>query len=346
MQNQRYGQLRQQLLAATLSLGVILLIGTIGYRLLEHWTVIDAAYMTVITLSTVGFSETHPLSPQSRVFTIVLIFMGVVNIGFLLNRLTEAFTRGYFQDRFRLQRQERLMKTLNQHYIICGFGRMGHQVALEFAAENIPFVVIDRAEAEIERAMNLGYAAIQGDASLDQTLMTAGIERAQCVVVTLASDPENLYILLSAKTLNPQVRTIARASSEEAVQKLQRAGADTVISPQVTGAKRMAAVALRPQIIHFLDGILASSDRSFYLEEFQVQPQTCPSVGKTLNLAELTSQSGALILAIGRPDGSLLNNPNGSIDLLAGDTFICLGTPAQLRSLNQLLIPGYQVRIP
>jgi voltage-gated potassium channel len=128
MQNQRYVQLRQQLIAATSSLGVILLIGTIGYRLLEHWTVIDAAYMTVITLSTVGFSETHPLRPQSRVFTIVLIFMGIVNIGFLLNRLTEAFTQGYFQDRLRLQRQERLINTLDQHYIICGFGRMGHQV--------------------------------------------------------------------------------------------------------------------------------------------------------------------------------------------------------------------------
>jgi voltage-gated potassium channel len=339
MQNQRYVQLRQQLIAATISLGVILIIGTIGYGLLEHWTLIDAAYMTVITLSTVGFSETHPLSPQSRVFTIVLIFMGVVNIGFLLNRLTEAFTQGYFQDRLRLQRQQRLINTLDQHYIICGFGRMGHQVALEFAAEKIPFLVIDRVEAKIEQAMNLGYAAIQGDASLDHTLVTAGIGRAQCLVLTLASDAENLYILLSAKTLNTQLRTIARATSEEAVQKLQRAGADTVISPHVTGAKRMAAVALRPQIINFLDGILTSSDRSFYLEEFKVQTQTCPYVGQTLNLGELTTQSGSLILAIGRQDGSLLKSPSGSIHLLEGDTFICLGTPEQLRSLNQLLIP-------
>lgn len=339
MENQRYCQLRQQLIGATISLGVILIIGTIGYTLLEHWSLVDAAYMTVITLSTVGFSETHPLSPQSRVFTIVLIFMGIVNIGFLLNRLTDAFTQGYFQDRLRLQRQERLINTLDQHYIVCGFGRIGYQVALEFAAENIPFVVIDRAETEIERAMNLGYPAIQGDAGLDSTLTLAGIERAQCLVITLASDPDNLYILLSAKTLNAQIRTIARATHEEAVHKLQRAGADTVISPYVTGAKRMAAAALRPQIINFLDGILTSSDRSFYLEEFQVLPQTCPYVGQTVNLADLITQSGSLILAIGRKDGSLLKSPSGSIHLLEGDTFICLGTPEQLRSLNQLLIP-------
>ncbi|MFZ9738046.1 MAG: potassium channel family protein [Prochlorotrichaceae cyanobacterium] len=339
MPNQRYRQLQQQLIGATLSLGVILVIGTIGYALLEHWSILDAAYMTVITLSTVGFSETHPLSAQSRVFTIVLIFTGIANIGFLLNRFTDAISQGYFQDGLRLQRQERLINTLDQHYIICGFGRIGYQIALEFAAEKISFVVIDRTEAAIEKAMNLGYPAIQADASLDSTLQNAGIERAQCLVVTLSSDADNLYILLSAKTLNPHLRTIARATSEEATQKLQRAGADTVISPYVTGAKRMAAAALRPQVIDFLDGILTTSNRSFYLEEFKVQKENCPYVDKDVNIAEITTQSGALILAIGRKDGSLINSPQGTIDLWDGDTLICLGTPEQLRHLNQFLIP-------
>jgi voltage-gated potassium channel len=228
---EHYEQLQKQLVGAILSLTAILLLGTIGYGMIEHWSLLDSAYMTVITLTTVGFSETHLLSPKGRLFTIFLIGIGVINIAFLLNRFTDAMIHGYFQTGIRLQRQQDLINRLSHHYIVCGFGHTGAQVALEFAAEKIPFVVIDRTQTVVNEAIRLGYLSLPGDATLDKILLAAGIERACCLVAALPSDAENLYILLSAKTLNPQIRTIARANSEEAIQKLQRAGADAVISP-------------------------------------------------------------------------------------------------------------------
>ena len=160
-----------------------------------------------------------------------------------------------------------------------------------------------------------------------------------CLVSALTSDAENLYTVLSAKTLNPKIRAIARASTEEAVLKLQRAGADAVVSPYITGGKRLAAAALRPQVMDFVDGILTGSDRTFYMEEFLLDPKFCPCVGQTLSEARLRLQSGALVLAIRRSDGTLIGGPTGETPLMAGDLLICMGTPEQLRQLNQILGP-------
>jgi voltage-gated potassium channel len=265
--------------------------------------------------------------------------MGVISIAYIVNRFTEALIQGYFQEGLRLRQRRRLLDTLAEHYILCGFGRTGRQIAMEFQAEGIPFVAIDSLGEQIEAAQQLGYIAVQGDATLDDTLLNVGIERAICLVAALPSDAENLYTVLSAKTLNPQIRAIARASTEEAVQKLQRAGADAVVSPYITGGRRMAAAALRPQVMDFVDGILAGTDRSFYMEEFSVQPESCPVVGQTLREARLRSQSGALVLAIRRADGNLIAGPTGETRLLAGDTLICIGTPEQIRQLNRILSP-------
>jgi len=158
-------------------------------------------------------------------------------------------------------------------------------------------------------------------------------------VAALTSDAENLYTVLSAKTLNPKIRAIARASTEEAVQKLQRAGADAVVSPYITGGRRLAAAALRPQVMDFVDGILTGTDRAFYMEEFLIDPKTCPCVGLSLSQAQLRSRSGALVLAIRRADGTLIGGPTGDTELMAGDLLICMGTAEQLRNLTQILIP-------
>jgi voltage-gated potassium channel len=229
--------------------------------------------------------------------------------------------------------------TLTEHYILCGYGRTGRQIALEFKAEGIPFIAIDSELEQVVTAQELGYIAVQGDATLDDTLLEVGIERAICLVAALPSDAENLYTVLSAKTLNPQIRAIARASTEEALKKLQRAGADAVVSPYITGGRRMAAAALRPQVLDFMDGILTGTDRAFYLEEFLIDPQACPAVGQTLREARLRSQSGGLVLAIRRADGTLIGGPTGETQLLAGDLLICMGTAEQLRQLSQILIP-------
>ncbi|MGF2035795.1 MAG: potassium channel protein [Nostoc sp. CmiVER01] len=326
-------------MAGAIALGGVFFIGTLWYSLVEGWSWEDAAYMTVITLATVGYGETHPLGNRGRLFTIALILLGVVNIGYIVNRFTEAIIQGYFQQGIRLQQQRRLMESLTEHYIICGFSRTGRQIAKEFRAEGVSFVVIDSDMESVQRAQTEGYTAFQGDATLDDTLLKVGVERAMCIVAALPSDAENLYIVLSAKTLNSAIRVIARASTEEALQKLRRGGADEVISPYITGGKRMAAAALRPQVLDFVDGILTGADRQLYMEEFLLDPAFCPFVGQTLQKARLRSQSGALVLAIRRADGTLIGGPTGDTILMPGDRLIGMGTAEQLRSLNQILGP-------
>ncbi len=335
----QFQRLQKQLIGGLISLVGVFCIGTIWYHLVEGWRWVESAYMTMITLATVGFMEVHPLGDRGRVFTMSLILLGVVNIGYIVNRFTEALIQGYFQEGIRLRQLRQIMDSLTGHYIICGFGRMGRQAALEFQAESVSFIVVDSQAEPIEGARQLGYNAFQGDATLDETLMKLGIERATCIIAALPSDAENLYTVLSAKTLNPAIRAIARASTEEALQKLQRAGADAVISPYITGGKRMAAAALRPQVMDFVEGVLSGGDRTFYMEEFLLDASTCPLIGETLREAKLRSHSGALVLAIRRTDGSLLTGPSAETPLLHGDHLICMGTEDQLRRLNQILCP-------
>jgi len=335
----KYKRLRQELIIGAIALGCVFLIGTLWYRFVEGWRWLDSAYMTVSTLATVGFGEINPLGDRGRLFTIILIAMGVISIGYIVNRFTEALIQGYFQEGRRLQQQRRLVESLSEHYILCGFGRTGRQIGMEFQAEGIPFVTLDLSLESVQAAQQMGYIAMQGDATLDDTLLRVGIERAICLVAALPSDAENLYTVLSAKTLNPKIRAIARASTEEAVTKLQRGGADAVVSPYITGGKRMAAAALRPQVMDFVDGILTGTDRAFYMEEFRLDADACPYVGQSLREARLRSQSGALVLAIRRADGTLIGGPTGETLLLSGDAMICMGTADQLRDLNQILGP-------
>ena len=302
--------------------------------------------MTIITLTSVGFGEIYPLQPRSRLFTIGLILMGIVTIGYLVNRFTEAFLQGYFQEGVRLRQRKNVIEKLSQHYIICGFGRTGCNVASEFAAETIPFIIIDSDIEEIEKAQQLGYLVIQGDATLDEVLLTARIERAVCLVAALHSDADNLYTVISAKALNPDIRTIARASTEEAVKKLERAGADAVVSPYITGGKRLAAAALRPQVMDFVDGILSGGEKAFYLEEFLLDGQNCPCLGQSLIEARLRDRSGALVVAIRARNGKLMPGPTGESILRAGDALICMGTAEQLRALNSILGPMPSPRLP
>ncbi len=312
--------------------------GTLGYRLIEGWSWFDALYMTIITLATIGYGETNPLHFEGRVFTLTLIVMGVLSISYIAAQFTAAIANGHIYNIFQARRQRKVMDALDKHYIVCGFGRTGRQVTAEFAAEgSIQFVVIDSDPMAIEQAELEGHLALQGDAALDHTLLLAGIERAVCIVAALPSDAENLYTVLSAKTLNPEIRAIARASTEESMQKLRRGGADEVISPYITGGKRMAAVALRPQVMDFVDGIIAGANRSFYIEEYRIDDSSY--VGVTLKKASLRSQTGALVLAIRRADGDVIAGPDGNTEILQGDVLISMGTPEQLRALNQILSP-------
>ncbi len=343
---EKYRRLRTELVRGAVVLAGIVLIGTLWYWLVEKWSFADSAYMTIITLSTVGFSEVRPLEARGRLFTIALILMGLLTIGYIVNRFTEALIQGYFQEGIKLRQEKSLIESLDQHYIVCGFGRTGRHVAREFFAEGIPFIIIDDNLEEVEEIKQLGYTVILGDATLDESLIRAKIDRAICLVTALPSDAQNLYTVLSAKTLNPRIRAIARASNEEAVQKLQRAGADAVVSPYITGGKRLAAAALRPQVMDFVDGIITGANRSYYLEEFLIDAEVCPYVSKTLRDAKLRTQSGALVLAIRRVDGNLIAGPTADTLILDRDALICMGTAEQLRELNKLLGPINSIHLP
>jgi voltage-gated potassium channel len=336
---QKYRRIKQELLAGFLMLAGVFSIGTLWYRLVEKWSWLDAAYMTIITLATIGYGETNPLGARGRAFTICLILLGLLTLGYIGNRLTEAIIQGYFQERLKVRQQKRTIDSLADHYIICGYGRTGRQIAIEFEAEGIPFIIIDSNTSQIEQMNQRGYICLQGDATLDDCLLQAKIDKSVCIISALPSDAENLYTILSAKTLNPQIRAIARASTEEAVKKLQRAGADAVVSPYITGGRRLAAAALRPQVMDFVEGIFTGSERSYYLEEFKLEEDTCPFVGKNLSEARLRSHSGALVLAIRRVDGNFIAGPTGEDILCSGDLLICMGTAEQLRDLNRILLP-------
>ncbi|MEB3217194.1 MAG: NAD-binding protein [Nostocales cyanobacterium 94392] len=336
---QKYRRIQKELMIGALALCGVLLTGTLWYRFVEKWTWEDATYMTVITLSTVGYGETQPLGSRGRLFTVALILMGVITIAYIVNRFTEAVIQGYFQEGIRLRQQRRTMESLSKHYIICGFSRTGRQIAQEFEAEDVPFVIVDLGLETVRKAQEEGYTIYQGDATSDETLILVGIERAICIVAALPSDAENLYIVLSAKALNPQIRAIARASTEEALQKLQRAGADAVVSPYITGGRRMAAAALRPQVMDFVDGIISGRGRELYMEEVLIDRNTCPFVGQSLGQARLRAQTGALVLAIRRANGELIGGPTADTILMSGDVMISMGTAEQLRALNKILGP-------
>lgn len=343
---QKYRRLRLELIIGSIALGGIFLTGTLWYWFFEKWSLLEATYMTVITLSSVGFGEVRPLDEKGRIFTIILIFMGLITIGYIVNRFTEAIIQGYFQAGIRLRQKKNVIDKLSNHYILCGYGRTGSHVASEFQSEGIPFVIIDSDPEQMEKIQQIGYILVQGDATLDEYLLAAKIDKAICIVAALRSDADNLYTVLSAKALNPNIRAIARASSEEAIQKLQRAGADAVISPYITGGKRLAAAALRPQVMDFVDGILTGSERAFYLEDFMLDVENCPCLGQTLSEARLRAKSGALVLAIRRESGDLIAGPTGDTRLESGDSLICMGTAEQLRELNSILGPINSVRLP
>ncbi len=335
---QKYRRIGTDLKRGGFALGLVFITGTLWYALVEEWDWLDAVYMTVITLTTVGYGETQSLDERGKIFTITLIVAGVITIGYIVNRFTEALIEGYFVEGKRIRQQQKLVESLQDHFIICGFGRIGRQIATEFAVEGTAFVVIDGSSEQIQIAQGLGYNTIQADATLDETLLKVGVNKASCLVAALPSDAENLYIILSAKSLNPGIRAISRASNEEAVQKLKRAGADKVISPYITGAKRMASAALRPQVMDFMDGI-TTIDGSFYMEEYAIDSRICPVVGQSLRQARLRSQSGALVLAVRRHEGTLIVGPTGETILMNQDMLICMGTADQLRVLNRILDP-------
>ncbi len=330
----------QSIIESRLRWAVALLImlmafGVGGYVAIEGWNFLDAVFMTVTTLSTVGYKEVHDLSTAGEIFTIVLIVVGVGGMLYTVTAVVAYVVEVQFPGIVRRRRMTERIAELRNHYIVCGFGRVGHFIAQELARERAPFVVVEANPEVHQNCEGAGHPCILGDATQDETLKAAGIDRARGLVAALDSDEKNLYVVLSARVLRPDISIVARATSEDAEAKLKRVGANRVLTPYATAGRRMATLLMRPLVADFLDTVMHSERLELLLEELTI-PEDSPLANTTIGEMQVRTRTGAIILALQRRDGSLVSAPDGDTQLQAGDELVVLGTRAQLRQLEQL----------
>jgi len=313
------------------TLASIIVLGVIGYAFIEGWSFFDSLYMTVITITTVGYNELHPLSTAGRLFSIFLIVGGVGGALYTLTGIIQYMAEGNIIAIWGRRRMKNKIAQLKEHFIICGFGRVGEEVANIFKEEDAPFIVIDNRPECIARAEQAGHLFLEGDATHDDVLKETGIELARGLVAVLGSDADNTYITLSARGLYPSLFITARASDAEAETKLKRAGADRIVSVTSIGARRMAMLALRPAVTDFLDTISRRRGPELQLENVEV---TKDSTLAGLTVADVRQCSRSNVLALNRKTGRILANPSGEEKIDVGDSLIIMGTNEQLTSLE------------
>jgi voltage-gated potassium channel len=303
-------------------------VGTVGY-LLFGFGLLDAVYQTVITVTTVGFNSPHPLDGGSKVFTIILILVGVGTALYTFSAVLEVLIDGHMRDLVRRRKMERDIDRMHGHVIVCGWGRVGREVARFLANGHTDLVVIDR---DPERLRGVPYASVCGDVADDETLLRAGLDRAAALVAALDTDADNLYVTVAAKSMRPGIQIIARARNESSESKLVRAGADRVVNPQQLGGDRMASFVTQPHVVDFIDVVMHDGSLKFRLEEVTLSADSALT-GKTLRSAHLRDRTGALVLAIRRPDGRFVTNPSPEDTIEAEDVLISIGTAEQLEAL-------------
>jgi voltage-gated potassium channel len=315
---------------------VILVSGTFGYRLIEGWPLLDALYMTIITISTVGFGEVAPLSASGRIFTILLILGGAGTIIFAFGTLVEFLVEGHLTGFLGRRKMEKRIERLSDHYILCGLGRVGEQIAKELVQANVPFVIIDNNPDKMFKCEQEDYPYIIGDAAEDEVLAAAGVERAKGLIAVVDNDGDNVFIALSAKGVNPSIFVVARAENEGSEPKLKKAGADRVVSPVAIGGRRMAALVLRPLVCDYLDIMAHGEDIEFQLEESELSAGSAIA-GMSIKAAGVRDKTGVFILAIKKADGRILANPASSEELKVGDKLVIMGTKNQLKTWNDFV---------
>lgn len=317
-------------------IALTLFIGTAGFELLEGYPPFDAFYMTLITITTVGYQEIRPLSQAGRIFNSFLIFFGVSAMFVAVGAMTQTIIELELQERFGKRRKKRMIDQLRNHFIVCGFGRVGRNAAMELQRAKKPFLVIDRNEARVDRAMRAGMLAVVADATRDECLREAGVLSANGLIAALPGDAENLFIILSAKTLNPKLTVATRASEEEAGEKLRRAGADTVFAPYTMAGQRLAHALVRPHVVEFFDFAANAVGPRIMTEQVWVAPDSA-AAGKPLSETLLSGESGVIILAIRKANGEMLFNPSPATQISGGDYLIVLGEQPRLQRLETLL---------
>jgi voltage-gated potassium channel len=310
--------------------------GTVGFRVIDGYPLFDAFYMTLTTITTVGYMEIHPLSRAGRIFNSFLIFFGVSTMFLAFGTMTQAIIELELQDQYRKRRKRRMMQQMHDHYIVCGFGRVGRNASYELRRSKVPFIVVDRNEQRVARALQADMMAVVADATRDDDLRGVGVLQARGLIAALPSDAENLFIILSAKTLNPKLTVVTRASEEEAGEKLRRAGADTVFAPYTMAGQRLAHALVRPHVVQFLDLATTDVGPRIALEQVRVAPET-QFVSKTLGEMVANCKAGVIVLAIRKPDARMIFNPPADTRIEAGDFLIVLGEQPELRELESVL---------
>ncbi len=329
-------ELRKKLVISLLLIIGTFIIGTLGYMIVEGWGFLDSLYMTVITLASIGYKEVHDLSENGRVFTVLLIICGVGTVLYALNNGAKIIIEGELQEVFARKRLEKKNKALKDHYIICGFGRMGKIICRELKEQNIKFVAIEDNVEAVEN--NEDYLVFIGNATKDEVLKAVGIEQAKGLISVLSTDAENLYVVLSARELNPNLFIVARSSDGSSEQKLLRAGANRVASPYHIGGLRIAHTILKPSVVDFIEFATSSGNVNIQMEEITIQNGS-KLIDKTLDNCGFGRDLGVIIVAIKRHSGKMSFNPTSKTSIKLGDTLIAIGESSKLKILEDMAAP-------
>ena len=331
---------RKSFQASIILIAVVITAGTAGYILIEGWGFLDSLYMTVITITTIGFREVHDMSDAGRFFTVILVFFSVGAVFYALNNAARLIIEGEIKDLFGRRKLQKTISKLKGHYILCGMGRMGRIIAAELDSKGEDFVVIEK-EGETEACPVAECLILKGDATRDEMLLSAGIERAKGLISVLPTDAENLYVVLSARGMNPDLTIVARAVDEGAEQKLMRAGANRVVSPYHIGGLRIAQTVLKPAVVDFIEFTTQSGNLGLQIEEIRVAEDASIS-GKTLSESGIGRELEIIIVAVKDGLGKLRLNPRHDTVISPGETLIVIGEEGKLRRLEAMagLAPG------
>lgn len=327
---------QKKLIQVLASILFIIGFGTIGYVVVEGWNFLDSIYMTITTITTVGFREIHELSLKGRIFTLCLIIGGVGVVLYALGTGARVILEGELKDIFGRRKLEKKIKDLFDHYIVCGYGRMGKIICKELKAEGVKFIVIDKNPEMFEEKEDILF--LIGDATHDHILKDAGVEKAKGLISVLPTDAENLFVVLSARGLNPNLLIISRAVEEGSEQKLLRGGATKVISPYHIGGLRMAHTVLKPTVVDFIEFATKSGNIELQMQEITLQ-EGSSLIGLTLEQCGIGRDLGVIIVAIKQSTGETKFNPTFRSTLMAGDTLIALGETSKLRVIEELAKP-------
>ncbi len=314
----------------------IITIGTLGYVLLSGYTFVDALYMTVITITTVGFGEVKPFTPEEKIFTIFLILTSITIFGFAVSSFSEYLVSGRLFEHFKHKKVEKQISNLKGHTIVCGYGRNGKQAILKLKNYNKDFVVVEENKEISEILDSEGVLNIVGDATLDETLIRAGIMSASYLITALPSDADNLFVVLTATQLNKKCKVISRASNETSYSKLKIAGANNVIMPDKLGGDHMASLVTTPDVIEFVDRLTIEGETTANLEEIDVNDLPKKYIGKTILDLDLRKQTGCTVIGFKNPDKDYVINPEADIKLIKDSHLIILGRPEQILKLREL----------